>query len=299
MVELDDRPAETAAREADLDRAAVEVDLLVLDLFIALDAGPLLRRAGLCAAAQPLELVAQEVLALLLAGLLALDARFLLLEERRVVARVGVGTALVELEDLRRRVVEEVAVVRDHQQGALLPPEIFLEPGDCLAVEMVRRLVEEQEVARLYQGRREGQALLLAARERAGLGRVVRDAELLQHGLGRALDLPAVELVNLLGVLHDALLDGGAIRIFCRIGQRELVAAQGVHQGRHAAEDLHEHRVLRVEDLVLREVLDAQAAHRDHRAVIDGHEPRDGLEERRLARAVDTDDADLVPRVHA
>ena len=57
--------------------------------------------------------------------------------------------------------------------------------------------------------------------------------------------------------------------------------------------------MLRVKDLVLREVLDAQAAHRDHRAVIDGHEPRDGLEERRLARAIDTDDADLVPRIHA
>ena len=126
MVELDDRTAEAAARETDLDRAAVEIDLLVLDLFIALDAGPLLRRAGLCAAAQPLELIAQEVLALLLTGLLALDARFLLLEERRVVARVGVGTALVELEDLRRRVVEEVAVVRDHQQGALLASEVLL-----------------------------------------------------------------------------------------------------------------------------------------------------------------------------
>ena len=81
MVELDDRPPETAAREPDLDRAAVEVDLLVLDLLVALDAGALLRRAGLYAAAQPLELVAQEVLALLLADLLALDARFFLLEK--------------------------------------------------------------------------------------------------------------------------------------------------------------------------------------------------------------------------
>ena len=141
MVELDDGTPETAAREPDLDRAAVEVDLLVLDLFVALDAGALLRRAGLCAAAQPLELVAQEVLALLLAGLLALDARFLLLEEGGVVARVGVGTALVELEDLRRRVVEEVAIMCDHQERALLAPEILLEPGDRLAVEMVCRLV--------------------------------------------------------------------------------------------------------------------------------------------------------------
>ena len=81
MVELDDGTPEAAAREPDLDRAAVEVDLLVLDLLVALDAGTLLRRAGLCAAAQPLELVAQEVLALLLADLLALDARFFLLEK--------------------------------------------------------------------------------------------------------------------------------------------------------------------------------------------------------------------------
>ena len=29
----------------------------------------------------------------------------------------------------------------DHQERALLAPEILLEPGDCLAVEMVCRLV--------------------------------------------------------------------------------------------------------------------------------------------------------------
>ena len=62
VVELDDRAAETAAREADFHRAAVEIRRLRLDLFVALDACFLLCRARLCAAPQPLELVSKEIL---------------------------------------------------------------------------------------------------------------------------------------------------------------------------------------------------------------------------------------------
>ena len=163
MIELDDRAAEAAALETDLHRRAVEVGRLIFHRFVARDARFLLRRARLCAAAQPLELVPEEILPLRLACLLALDARRFLLEERGVISRVRVGTALVEFENARRRVIEEIAVVRDHEQRALARGEILLEPGDRLAVEVVCRLVEQQQIGGLHERRREREALLLAA----------------------------------------------------------------------------------------------------------------------------------------
>ena len=82
----------------------------------------------------------------------------------------------------------------------------------------------------------------------------------------------------------------------CRLVQRELVAAQRLHQRRHAAEDFHEHRILRHEDLVLRQILQPQALHRRAAARIHWDEPGYSLEEGRLARAVNADDADFISR---
>ena len=91
MIELDDRPAQPAAGETDFYRTAVKVHLLRADFLIALDPGPLLRGPGLCAAAQPFELIAQEILAFQLTGLLPLDTGRLLLEEIGIIARIGMA----------------------------------------------------------------------------------------------------------------------------------------------------------------------------------------------------------------
>ena len=74
--------------------------------------------------------------------------------------------AAVELEDPAGDVVEEVAVVRDGDDGALVVGEEALEPGDRLGVEMVRRLVEQQQVGRGEQQPAERDAAALAAGER-------------------------------------------------------------------------------------------------------------------------------------
>ena len=57
--------------------------------------------------------------------------------------------AAIELEDPAGDVVEEVAIVRDGDDGAGVVLEEPLEPGDRLGVEMVGRLVEQQQVGRL------------------------------------------------------------------------------------------------------------------------------------------------------
>ena len=80
--------------------------------------------------------------------------------------------------------VEEVAVVADQQHGALIVGEHLLQEVERVHVEIVGRLVEDQELARHGHDLGEQQAVALAARERAdralGLARI--EQEILEIG---------------------------------------------------------------------------------------------------------------------
>ena len=98
--------------------------------------------------AHPLELALQRALARRRLLLLDREPRLLLLEPARVVAFVRNALAAVELEDPAGDVVEEVPVMRDRDDRALVVGEEPLEPEDRLGIEVVRRLVEQQQVGR-------------------------------------------------------------------------------------------------------------------------------------------------------
>src|SRR5262249_3411364 len=119
--------------------------------------------------AHPLELLRD--LPLPRGRLLLLDGEALLLrlEPRGVVALERDRGAAVELEDPLGDVVEEVAVVRDGDDAARILREVLLEPRDALGVEMVGRLVEQQEVRLLEQDLAERDAAALAAGEHRDL----------------------------------------------------------------------------------------------------------------------------------
>ena len=78
--------------------------------------------------------------------LLQREPLLLLLEPRRVVALPGNAAAAIELENPAGDVVEEVAIVRDGDDGARVLLQEALEPRDRLGVEVVGRLVEQQQV---------------------------------------------------------------------------------------------------------------------------------------------------------
>ena len=78
--------------------------------------------------------------------------------------------AAVELEDPARDVVEEVAIVGDGHDGALVLLEVALEPADRLGVEVVRRLVEQQQVGRAEQQPAQRDAAALATGELGYVG---------------------------------------------------------------------------------------------------------------------------------
>ena len=139
-------------------------------------------------------------------GLLPLADGGLLLDERRVVAGVERDGPVVDVEDVRRDVVEEALVVRDDDGAALVRAEELLEPADREDVEVVGRLVEQQHVRPADEHLREQHAELEPARER-GEGLAVRrrrDAEALEDGAGARLQGVAV-------VDADAVLELGEV----------------------------------------------------------------------------------------
>ena len=132
-----------------------------------------------------------------LLALLDLEALGLLLEPARVVALVGHALAAIELERPLGDVVEEVAVVGDEDHAARIVLEVALEPGDALGVEVVGRLVEQQDVGLGQQQLGQRHAALLAARQLRHVGVARRAAQRVERLLDLRVEVPQVLRVDL------------------------------------------------------------------------------------------------------
>src|SRR5262249_9627698 len=111
----------------------------------------------------PLELALQRAPARLVDLLLLREALLLLLEPARVIALPRDARAPVERGDPAGDVVEEVAVVRHRDDGAVVVLQVPLQPRDRFRVEMVRGLVEQQQVGFPEQETAERDSTTLAA----------------------------------------------------------------------------------------------------------------------------------------
>ena len=196
--------------------------------------------------------------------------------------------------------VHEVAIVRGHEQRAGQRLQERLEPDDRLDVEMVGRLVHQQHVGPAEQHARHRDAHLPAAGQRADVAvdLLVLEAEAVQHLARLALERVAAEMLVLLlhfaeAAQQDRVHVVGLRRDRQRVLQRlELVVQRA---GTAAAGDrLVEHRPSGHLLDVLTEVADRQLLRHRYLAIVRHLFADDHAEERRLARAVGADQADLL-----
>ena len=166
----------------------------------------------------------------------------------------------LEDEGARHDVVEEVAVVADQQQRAGVVHQQLLQDVERVGVEVVGRLVEHQDVGRLGEELGQQEAVALAAGEHARRGARARGFE--EEVLEVADDVPAA-------ALH----------------LQAVVAARDVLRDRLGVVDRRPHLV-EVGHLELGPELDRALGGREL--------AEQELDERRLARAVGADEADLV-----
>ena len=295
LVEFDDFVAEALGHR--------DEDLVGLVALLVFDVGQLLETRQPCLAlglpalrvlAHPLELGLHRLRVRVLGLLLLLEALFLLLEPVAVVALPRDALAAVELEDPFGRVVEEVAVVRDRDHGAGETLQELLEPVDRLGVQVVGRLVEQQHVGLGQQQAAQRDAALLAARKHADLGVPRRQAQ----RVGGDLELQVGVFAAGRGDqrLELVLLGGQRVEVGIGLGVGGVHLVQALLGREHAADALLDrlaHGLAGLELRLLRQKADLQVRHRRGFAfdvlVEAGHD----LQQRRLARAVEAEHADL------
>jgi hypothetical protein len=266
-------------------------------LLVAVEAGAALGLACLGIGAHPRELVLQPPLQLGVLLPFDLQATRLGLQVRGVVAFVRVALAAVDLEDPLRDVVEEVPVVRDGDHGAGVLLQVLLEPLHTLGIEMVGRLVEQQEIRLLEQQLAQGDPALLAAGQDGHVG-IARRAPEGVHGLVElGIQIPGVPMVDVL--LQPAHLGKQGVEVGVRVGQLDGDLVEAVDHGLGLGDALL--NVLQdgfglVEHGLLHEDPDGVALHELGLTVGYVVDPGHDLEQAGLAGAVRADHADLRAR---
>ena len=257
-----------------------------------------LRLPGPWREADPFELARERALAGVAGLLLAAHALELLLEPAGVVALERDAATAIELEDPLGDVVEEVAVVGDRDDRARVLLQEPLQPVDRLGVEVVRRLVEQQQVGMAQQQATERDPPLLAAGELRDVGVVGRAAQGVHRDLDVAFQAPRVGGSDL--VLERGLLGTDGLVIGVRVGplgHDRVVLVDEVLDLADAVEDVALDVLGGVELGLLAEEADGEAWREagltDEPLVEPGHDPQQA----RLAGAVRPDDADLRARI--
>ena len=172
------------------------------------------------------ELLQMRDLALLVfedGGLLRF-ARLLLRQEIVVVARVAMQGAAAQLEHAVAQGVEEGAIMRDHQQAAGIAHEVLLEPEQSLEIEMVGRLVEQQQRRLAHEEAGEMRAHHPAAgkRIRSLVMVALAETEAGENLFGAGLERPIDVVVLVIG-RHELLAAGGEVQDGLVAGRRALL----------------------------------------------------------------------------
>ena len=237
------------------------------------------------------------------------DLRFLTRRDARVpffvggargeVLRIGAAVfdefAFVEMQHACDRLVEQLEVVTDHEQRAAVRTQKAHEPGLRVDIEVVRRLVEHQQVAAREQDARELDATAFTTGERADrqIETIGTEAEPRTDPTHfRFRGVPARGLERVLG-------GGVALDVaFRRIGidlQAQLFELAGRNVEAAPGEHMRERRAVEAGAAgrrVLGEVSDRGRP--QHDTARRGRSTCDDFHHRGLARAVAADQADLV-----
>jgi hypothetical protein len=160
-----------------------------------------------------------------------------LLQPGGVVALPGDAVTAVQLQNPAGDVVQEIAIVGDGDDRAAVLLQVPFQPGHGLGIQVVGRLVQQQDVGRLEQQPAQGHPPPLAAGEDGDRGVRRRAAQGVHGQLQAAVQVPGVEVVQL--ILQFALALDEPVHLLGRqllgkAGVDLVVLAQGIDDLLHA-----------------------------------------------------------------
>ena len=201
----------------------------------------------------------------------------------------------VEMEDAGDRLVEQLEVVADHEQGAAVAAEEAEQPLLGIDVEVVGRLVEEQDVAAGEQDAGDLDAAPLATGEHADREILPRRVEPEPGGDRSGLALGGVPTVGAEQLLGPAVAGDGALVGMLLHGDAQLLDALDLVVDATAREHVGDRRAGvsgRIDPRILGQV--AEPALADHPSRGRLGVAAEDAEQAGLAGAVAPDEADLV-----
>ena len=242
-------------------------------------------------AAHPVELGAQQVAGTLDGGILRLDALGTLLQVVVVVALVAVDGLLIHLQNLVADIVEEVAVVGDHEQRDIAAFEIVLEPLNHVDVQVVGGLIEDEHLRLADEQLGQSHALDLTTRQ-LGDGLVI----IINFEHGQDL-LESILIVPRSGIVHG--LDGGCHRIGIAAAQCMLIVAHSPTLAVIAPQTGVHHTARALEGGHLRQVAHTQVVAIDDGAAVGGVLAGQDVEQGTLSGAILGDEPNFLALGHA
>ena len=200
-----------------------------------------------------------------------------------VVAAIERQPAALDMQDVVGDIVQKIALMAHHDEAAAIGFEEGLQPHGSLEIEVVRRLVEQQEIGLGEQQRRKRDPHAPAAGEAVErlmlrLLRKTETGENARGARGSAMRVDGVEpLVDLADAVRVVRVLGLGEQFRPLLGRRE----HGLVRSGFAARRL------------LRDIADPRARRGLDASLVGLIDPGDDLEQRRLARAVTADQADM------
>ena len=228
-------------------------------------------------------------LLVLVGGELLFFARRLLFDVAVPVSAVAVQAAMRDLDDGTDELVQEFAIVRDHEDRAGIIRQIFLEPDERFEVEMVRGFVEQEQLRLLHQQAREMGAHHPAAAKRLRRPIEIRFAkgEARENALGFGLELPAAMFVKSMQ----------RFVVFRRIFRRRLQDSLRLRQFRRNGAGQLEHRFIAGRRMFLREISNGGRFFQRYFAFVRRSLAENEAEKRRFAGAVRSHQAHAIATI--
>ena len=239
-----------ARRNLNFEFLLAILEFLGEHLLVGADAGFALGLPRLGGEADPFQLAVQGFLPRRGGLLLALEPLLLLLEPRAVVSFPGDAAAAIEFQNPAGHIVEKIAIVGHGHDGARVFVQMPLEPGDALGVEMVRRLVEQQQIGPFEQNLAQRHPPPLAAGELPHVGVAGRQIHRLHRDFDLPVEFPSVQQLDL--ILHAGLLGQQFVHPvgFERLAEPGVDLVESLEDGRGVGDgvlDVPQHVLGRIE----------------------------------------------------
>ena len=175
----------------------------------------LLGASGTASSCSPFQFHTENAAAFPVTGKLHLFSLSLQFQKLGIIASIGIQFAMADFQDTVGYAVQEITVMRYHDHSSPKSPEKILQPRYHLSVQVVGRLVQNQDICRVEKHSCQSHSFFLAAGKIIHIDILVCDPQSIQHTACLALCTPVFLPFSLCHIIQN----GHMLRKFRCLGK--------------------------------------------------------------------------------